>query len=83
MPGLKLSVDRCTMRGHAPLFLAQWWNIPIHQITATLVKAGVRAHTMNQTLSHALTGCNGHPSGADNIEIAASVGPAMAAVLGW
>ena len=53
------------------------------QITATLVSSGIKAVVMNQTLGHPLTGCFGHPSAADNLEIAANVAPAMASVLGW
>lgn len=52
-------------------------------ITATLVSSGIKAHTLDLTLTHPRTGCYGHPSLADNIEIAAKAKPQIAAVLGW
>ena len=52
-------------------------------VSATLSAAGVRAFPLNLTLPHALTGCFGHPSAADNIEIAAKARPQIAAVMGW
>lgn len=61
---------------------AHYWLCP-EQITATLVSSGIKAVVMNQTLGHPLTGCFGHPSAADNVEIAANVAPGMASVLGW
>jgi len=52
-------------------------------ITATLVSAGYKAHTLDLTLPHPMTGCYGHPSAQDNVEIAAKAKPQIAAVLGW
>ena len=52
-------------------------------VTATLVAAGVRAHALDLTLPHPLTGCFGHPSAADNVEIAAHARPQIAAAMGW
>jgi hypothetical protein len=52
-------------------------------ITATLVAAGVSAHTLDLTLPHPMTGCYGHPSAADNVEIAAKALPQIATVMNW
>ena len=52
-------------------------------VTATLVQAGVRAIALDETLSHGMTGCFGHPSAADNVEIAAKVQAVIAKQLGW
>ena len=52
-------------------------------VTAQLVAAGVRAHALDLTLPHPMTGCFGHPSAADNVEIAAKAKPQIAAVMGW
>ena len=52
-------------------------------ITATLVAGGTRAYALNLTLDHPLTGCIGHPSAADNVEIAVKARPQVAAALGW
>lgn len=55
----------------------------VENITTTLVAAGYRAATLDLTLNHSLTGCYGHPSWADNLEIAAKARPQIAAVMGW
>lgn len=55
----------------------------VTNITATLVSAGVRAFVLDLTLPHPMTGCFGHPSSADNIEIAAKARPQIAAALNW
>lgn len=55
----------------------------VTNVTATLQAAGYRAHTLDLTLTHPLTGCFGHPSAADNVEIAAKARPQIAAVMGW
>lgn len=55
----------------------------VTNITATLVAGGVRAHLLDLTLPHGMTGCYGHPSAADNAEIAAKAAPQIAQVLGW
>ncbi len=52
-------------------------------ISATLVAGGLRAFPLNLTLDHPLTGCFGHPSAADNVEIAAKARPQVAAAMGW
>jgi hypothetical protein len=52
-------------------------------ITSTLVGAGIKAHALDLTLPHPMTGCYGHPSAADNVEIAAKAKPQIAAVMGW
>lgn len=52
-------------------------------VTAQLAAAGVRAHAIDLMLPHALTGCYGHPSAADNAEIAAKAAPQIAAAMGW
>lgn len=55
----------------------------VQNVTSTLVGIGVSAHTLDLTLPHPMTGCYGHPSAADNVEIAAKAKPQIAAVLGW
>lgn len=55
----------------------------VRNVSATLTAAGVRAFPLNLTLPHPLTGCFGHPSAADNVEIAASARPQIAAAMGW
>ena len=52
-------------------------------ITKTLAAAGRNVHALDLTLPHPMTGCFGHPSLADNVEIAAKAKPQIAAVLGW
>lgn len=52
-------------------------------VVATLVAAGIRAHALDLTLPHPMTGCYGHPSAADNVEIAAKAAPQIASVMGW
>jgi hypothetical protein len=44
---------------------------------------GVSAHALDLTLPHPMTGCYGHPSAADHVEIAAKARPQIAAVMGW
>jgi len=44
---------------------------------------GLRAAVLDLTLPHAMTGCYGHPSAADNVEIAAKAKPQIEAVMGW
>ena len=55
----------------------------VKNISATLVAGGVRAFTLDLTLPHAMTGCFGHPSSADNLEIAAKARPQIAAAMKW
>lgn len=55
----------------------------VTNVTATLVSSGINAHLLDLTLTHAMTGCYGHPSAADNVEIAAKARPQIAAVMGW
>lgn len=52
-------------------------------ITSTLVAAGIKANVLDLTLNHTLTGCYGHPSHADNLEIAAKALPQIASVMKW
>lgn len=52
-------------------------------ITSALVSEGVKAHLLDLFLPHPMTGCYGHPSAADNVEIAAKAKPQIASVLGW
>jgi hypothetical protein len=71
-----------------PIFLAYGpmptsYKEMVLNITATLAGSGVHAHTLDLTLPHGMTGCYGHPSHADNIEIAAKAKPQIASVLGW
>jgi hypothetical protein len=75
-------------RASFPVFLAYGpmtseYEPFVKNITATLVTAGVNAHALDLTLTHPMTGCYGHPSLADNVEIAAKARPQIAAVLGW
>jgi hypothetical protein len=55
----------------------------VRNVSATLTAAGVRAFPLDLTLPHAMTGCFGHPSAADNVEIAAKARPQVAAAMGW
>ncbi len=55
----------------------------VKNVTAALVAAGVNAFALDLSLPHPLTGCFGHPSAADNVEIAAKARPQVAAALGW
>ena len=55
----------------------------VTNISSTLVSLGVRATTLNISLSHPLRGCYGHPSYADNVEQAAQARPQIAAFMGW
>ena len=53
---------------------------------AALVAAGWNATLVNVTLAGsplALHGCAGHPTAADHREMAARIGPAIAAITGW
>jgi hypothetical protein len=52
-------------------------------IVRALQGAGIAAQELNLTLPHGMTGCYGHPSHADHLEIAAKAKPQLAAVLGW
>jgi hypothetical protein len=52
-------------------------------ISTVLTTAGIRAFPLDLTLPHARTGCFGHPSAADNVEIAAKARPQIAAAMGW
>jgi hypothetical protein len=52
-------------------------------ITATLVAGGFKAFALDLTLPHPMTGCYGHPSAQDNLEIAQKARPQVAAALGW
>jgi hypothetical protein len=55
----------------------------VKNVTGVLAAAGIRAFPLDLTLPHALTGCFGHPSAADNVEIAAKARPQIAAAMGW
>ena len=55
----------------------------VRSVTATLVANGVRAVVLDLTLPHPMTGCYGHPSAADNVEIAAKARPQIASVMAW
>lgn len=44
---------------------------------------GIAAHALDLTLPHGMTGCYGHPSHDDHVEIAAKAKGNLAAVLGW
>jgi hypothetical protein len=71
-----------------PVFLAfgpmtAGYEAPVKSIVANLTAAGISAHALDLTLPHPMTGCFGHPSAADNVEIAAKAKPQIAAVLGW
>jgi len=55
----------------------------VTNITSTLVAQGIKAHLLDLTLPTPMTGCYGHPSYADNIQIAAKAKPQIAAVMGW
>jgi hypothetical protein len=52
-------------------------------VTAQLKSSGVNVVGLNMTLAHAMTGCYGHPSAADNAEIAALVQPTIVQALNW
>lgn len=52
-------------------------------ITSQLQAAGVRAYSLNLTLPTPMTGCYGHPSAADNMQIAANVKSYIGNILGW
>ena len=73
----------------APAFFLAYGPMTAHyepfvlNITATLKSAGLNATALDLTLPHGMTGCYGHPSRADNVEIAAKAKPQIAAVLGW
>lgn len=43
----------------------------------------LNAHVLDLTLEHPMGGCYGHPSAADNIEIAAKARSQIAKVMGW
>jgi hypothetical protein len=55
----------------------------VRNITAALSAGGLRAYPLDLSLPHPLTGCFGHPSAADNVEIAAKARPQIAAAMGW
>lgn len=55
----------------------------VANITGALTAAGYKAALLDLTLNHTLNGCYGHPSWADNVEIAAKARPQIAAVMGW
>ena len=50
---------------------------------ANLTASGLRAFVLDLTLPHPMTGCFGHPSAADDVEIAAKAQPQIAQALGW
>ncbi len=52
-------------------------------VVRVLEAEGVRALALDETLPHGMTGCYGHPSAADNAEIAAKIRPVLAQALGW
>lgn len=55
----------------------------VRAVVANLTSAGLRAFVLDLTLNHSMTGCYGHPSAQDNVEIAAKATPQIAAALGW
>lgn len=55
----------------------------VANVVDTLVGQGLQAHPLNLSLGRAMTGCYGHPSHADNIEIAAVAKLQIGKVLGW
>ena len=55
----------------------------VKNISATLTALGVSATALDLSLPHSLTGCFGHPSMADNVEITAKAKPQIAAFMGW
>ena len=59
------------------------YKVPLLEVIKTLKAQGIAAHTLDLTLPHAMTGCYGHPSHDDHVEIAAKAKPQLAAVLGW
>jgi hypothetical protein len=52
-------------------------------VTKTLTTMGYKVAALDLTLAHPMTGCFGHPSFADNIEIAAKAKPQVASVMNW
>lgn len=70
------------------LFLAygpmtDFYEEVVLQVVANLTSSGLRAFALNLTLEHGMTGCYGHPSAADDVEIAAKAQPQIAKALGW
>ena len=59
------------------------YKAPLLAVVAALQGLGIAAHALDLTLPHAMTGCYGHPSHDDHVEIAAKAKDALAAVLGW
>jgi len=55
----------------------------VKNVSSTLTSLGFNATTLDLSLPHPMTGCFGHPSLADNIEIAAKAKPQIAAFMGW
>ena len=55
----------------------------VRTVVANLTASGLRAFVLDLTLNHTMTGCYGHPSAQDNVEIAAKATPQIAAALGW
>lgn len=53
------------------------------EVVASLSAMGVRAAPLNLSLGRPMAGCFGHPSAADNVEIAAQAVPQISAFLGW
>jgi hypothetical protein len=52
-------------------------------ITANLAAQGMRVFPLDLTLTHPMQGCYGHPSAADNVEIAAKAQTYIAGIMGW
>lgn len=52
-------------------------------VVAALYPQGLRVYALDLTLQHAMTGCYGHPSAADNVAIAAKAHGQIAEVMGW
>lgn len=52
-------------------------------VAANLTAGGLKAYALDLTLNHSMTGCFGHPSAADDLEIAAKANTQIAAVMGW
>ena len=71
-----------------PLFLAygpmtaSYQQIVVDTVS-NLTAGGIRASVLDLTLNHTMTGCFGHPSAADDLEIAAKAELQIAQVLGW
>ena len=55
----------------------------VKDVVAKLVAQGLQAHPLDLSLSHGMTGCYGHPSHADNLEIAVKAKQQIGKVLGW